>query len=163
VQRSIVGFHQDELGDWVAELSCLHGQHVRHRPPFYDRPWVVDEVERAARIGAELECPLCDRAEMPEGLTLARSVGPFTGETMPAALRSGHRVAEGTWGCLRVLDGSLWFAMERQSPVETHLAAGSRQPIPPGMQHSLRLAGPVRFTIEFFVANAGVRWRDAGC
>ena len=155
MQRSIVGFHQDDLGDWVAELSCLHGQHVRHRPPFYDRPWVVHELGRAAKIGADLECPLCDRAEMPEGLTLVRCAGPFTGETVPAALRSEHRVAEGTWGCLRVLEGSLWFTMQRHPPFEVRLAAGARQPIPPGVPHSLRLAGPVRFTIEFFVASTG--------
>lgn len=30
VRRRIVGFHQDEGGDWVAELSCMHRQHVRH-------------------------------------------------------------------------------------------------------------------------------------
>jgi tellurite methyltransferase len=155
VQRSIVGFHQDDVGDWVAELSCLHGQHVRHRPPFYDRPWVVNERERAARIGADLECPLCDRAEMPEGLTLVRCAGPFTAETTPAALRTRHRVADGTWGCLRVLEGSLWFAMERHSPFEVCVAAGARQAIPPGMPHSLRLEGPVRFSIEFFVATTG--------
>jgi hypothetical protein len=66
VQRSIVGFHQDEDGDWVAELSCLHNQHVRHRPPFQERPWVLDEAERSARIGAALDCPLCDRGEPPD-------------------------------------------------------------------------------------------------
>lgn len=27
IRRSIVGFHQDPVGDWVAELSCLHDQH----------------------------------------------------------------------------------------------------------------------------------------
>ncbi|MDG7001319.1 MAG: DUF3565 domain-containing protein, partial [Nitrososphaerota archaeon] len=44
--REIVGFRQDELGDWVAELSCLHAQYVRHRPPFQIRPWVLDDDER---------------------------------------------------------------------------------------------------------------------
>jgi hypothetical protein len=28
-----VGYHQDEEQNWVAELSCGHQQHVRHRPP----------------------------------------------------------------------------------------------------------------------------------
>jgi tellurite methyltransferase len=63
VRREIVGFHQDEHGDWVAELSCLHSQHVRHRPPFMERAWVLTEEGRDARIGSEIECPLCDRAE----------------------------------------------------------------------------------------------------
>lgn len=38
--RNITGFHQDEAGDWVAELNCHHGQHVRNKPPFFNRPWV---------------------------------------------------------------------------------------------------------------------------
>ena len=77
MQRTIVGFHQDAHGDWVAELSCLHNQHVRHQPPFQERPWVPDEAQRAAQVGAELNCPLCDRAELPEGLQLARTAGPM--------------------------------------------------------------------------------------
>ncbi len=61
VQRTIRGFHQDEQGDWVAELDCGHTQHVRHAPPFQVRPWVLSADERAARIGSLRDCPLCDR------------------------------------------------------------------------------------------------------
>ncbi len=57
---TIVGFHQDDAGDWIAELSCGHTQHVRHRPPFFDRPWVLTEHGRAARIGTPIECSDCD-------------------------------------------------------------------------------------------------------
>jgi cytochrome c-type biogenesis protein CcmH/NrfF len=63
MERTITGFHRDSDGDWVAELSCGHGQHVRHRPPFQQRPWVLDDAERDARIGAALDCPLCDEDE----------------------------------------------------------------------------------------------------
>jgi hypothetical protein len=62
VRRTIVGFHQDAEGDWVADLSCAHAQHVRHQPPFWDREWVLDDDQREARIGTELECRLCDDA-----------------------------------------------------------------------------------------------------
>jgi hypothetical protein len=64
VDRAIVGYHLDEEGDWVAHLDCGHRQHVRHRPPFQVRPWVVDEEGRRSRLGALLECPLCDRGEL---------------------------------------------------------------------------------------------------
>jgi tellurite methyltransferase len=60
VERAIVGFHRDEVGDWVAELDCGHQQHVRHRPPFQERPWVVDAEGRAGRVGTPLPCRLCD-------------------------------------------------------------------------------------------------------
>ena len=67
MRRDIVAFSRDEEGEWVAELSCGHRQHVRHRPPFQLRPWVVDAAGRAGRIGTPIECPLCDRGEPPPG------------------------------------------------------------------------------------------------
>jgi len=56
----ITGFRQDEHGDWIAELACGHTQHMRHRPPWQDRPWTQTAEGRAARLGVEIECPLCD-------------------------------------------------------------------------------------------------------
>lgn len=61
VVRRITGFHQDELDDWVAALECGHAQHVRHNPPWENRPWVMAEETRAARIGTTLSCVLCAR------------------------------------------------------------------------------------------------------
>ena len=60
MRRKIVGYHRDEQGDWVAELECGHPQHVRHQPPWMERPWVVTPVGRASRIGMELDCKRCD-------------------------------------------------------------------------------------------------------
>jgi hypothetical protein len=65
VIRTIEGFHQDGEGDWVAELSCGHTQHVRHRPPFVERPWVTTAAGREGRLGADLDCLLCDEGEPP--------------------------------------------------------------------------------------------------
>ena len=63
MRQAITGFVQDEEGDWVAELACGHRQHVRHKPPWLERPWVVKEASRATMLGAPLECPLCNREE----------------------------------------------------------------------------------------------------
>lgn len=63
MQRTITGFEQDEDGHWVALLSCGHRQHVRHKPPFIERPWAVDKVSREAMIGHSIDCPLCDAAK----------------------------------------------------------------------------------------------------
>ncbi|HXM13881.1 MAG TPA: DUF3565 domain-containing protein [Candidatus Eremiobacteraceae bacterium] len=57
--RKIVGFHQDEAGDWVADLECCHTQHVRHDPPWQSRPWVTTPEGRASRLGTELPCAKC--------------------------------------------------------------------------------------------------------
>jgi len=63
MQQPIVGFHTDEQGDWVAELRCMHNQHVRHDPPWTIREWVLTEAKRTARLGETLNCLKCDRGE----------------------------------------------------------------------------------------------------
>jgi len=60
MKRRIVSFHQDEERAWVARLECGHNQHVRHDPPWINRPWVVTPEGRQAALGAELECRKCD-------------------------------------------------------------------------------------------------------
>ena len=150
MDRLIVGFHQDDEGDWVAELACGHNQHVRHRPPFQPRPWVLSPAERTARIGAPLECPLCDRAELPVHVVLAR-VGPRWDETtLPPALRRAHRVGRGTWGRITVHEGCLRFSMASQPPLEVDLTEGAVQAIPPEVDHDVNPLGPVSFSIDFF-------------
>lgn len=64
MDRKIVGYHQDEEGDWVAELECGHTQHVRHRPPWINRPWVVTPEGRASKLGQTLPCKLCSDAAL---------------------------------------------------------------------------------------------------
>jgi hypothetical protein len=59
-EQTIVGFRRDEQGDWVAELECGHGQHVRHRPPWEMRPWVVTPEGRREHLGKMLRCKKCD-------------------------------------------------------------------------------------------------------
>ncbi len=60
MKQKILGFHRDREGDWVADLGCGHTQHVRHRPPWQNRPWVTTEAGRRSRLGVELECTKCD-------------------------------------------------------------------------------------------------------
>ena len=63
MQRKITGFHKDEENDWVAELECHHGQHVRHQPPFINRPWVISVAGRHDKIGSVLSCKKCIQNE----------------------------------------------------------------------------------------------------
>lgn len=56
----IIGFHQDDESHWVAELECGHNQHVRHDPPWQNRPWVIDPATRREHLGMTLNCVLCD-------------------------------------------------------------------------------------------------------
>jgi len=63
MQQAITGYHKDVLDDWVAELQCGHFQHVRHNPPFINRPWVVTKKGRHSMLGYKLNCKKCDLGE----------------------------------------------------------------------------------------------------
>lgn len=149
MDRAITGFSQDESGAWVAHLSCLHGQHVRHNPPFRLAPWILDDGERAARVGAPLDCPLCDRAELPDGLDVVRTTKVWDESSMPAALRRAHRVAAGVWGRLHVQEGRIRFRARTSPPLDVIVEAGGSQPIPPETDHDVEPEGHVRFFVEF--------------
>ena len=60
MNRRITGYHQDDEGQWVAELECGHQQHVRHNPPWMNRAWVTTAQGRTAALGAALDCNKCD-------------------------------------------------------------------------------------------------------
>jgi hypothetical protein len=66
MQRAIVGFHQDDRSDWVAELACGHNQHVRHDPPWVKRDWVITPDGRAGMLGRMLACKKCDEQAPPD-------------------------------------------------------------------------------------------------
>lgn len=66
MQQPITGFHQDAERHWVAELACGHFQHVRHDPPWTERPWVVTEPGRTGMLGHLLNCVKCDAAAPPD-------------------------------------------------------------------------------------------------
>jgi hypothetical protein len=68
VKQKIIRFYQDEVGDWVAVLSCGHQRHVRHNPPWTNHPWVVTSAGRQRFIGVEIECKLCSE-EKSQGLS----------------------------------------------------------------------------------------------
>ena len=61
MQQAIIGFYQDEEQHWVAELACGHTQHVRHTPPWQNRPWVTTMQGRNEKLGMLLECRECDQ------------------------------------------------------------------------------------------------------
>jgi hypothetical protein len=66
MDQPIVGFHLDSANDWVAELACGHDQHVRHNPPWTNRPWVVTSEGRDSKLGETLECRKCDAGAPPD-------------------------------------------------------------------------------------------------
>jgi predicted cupin superfamily sugar epimerase len=115
-RTTIAGFHRDEAGDWVAELACGHGQHMRHQPPWQQRPWVLDPEQRGARVGASIECPLCDRSRAEElirllGLMPHPERGHFV-ETYRAPLVIGGL----PHGAPRAASTAIYFLIARDAP-----------------------------------------------
>lgn len=60
LKQPITGFHLDSEDHWVADLECGHAQHVRHDPPWTERPWVTTEEGRNGYLGQPLNCVRCD-------------------------------------------------------------------------------------------------------
>jgi tellurite resistance-related uncharacterized protein len=149
VKRRITGFERDDVGDWIALLDCHHRQHVRHRPPLWPAAWILDDDARQQRVGSALDCPLCDRTEIPADLVVVRTTATWDEHSMPEALRRAHRVASGTWGRLRVDGGDLRFVARTTPVTDVVVEAGEWQGIPPDVEHFVEPRGSVRFAIEF--------------
>ncbi|WP_182870935.1 DUF3565 domain-containing protein [Stieleria mannarensis] len=66
MKQPITGYHTDEEGHWVAQLACGHNQHVRHDPPWMNRPWVTTETGRQSMLAYQLECKKCDENAPPD-------------------------------------------------------------------------------------------------
>jgi tellurite resistance-related uncharacterized protein len=147
MDTTIRGFHQDAEGNWVAELACGHGQHMRHRPPLTMRPWVVTPEGRAGKFGAPIDCPHCDRIVMPPGAVEYKRTPTFTEETLPAALRSHHRTKPGTWARIVVENGELDYHVRGRVH---HLVPGRPGLVEPEVPHYVKPVGPVRMHVEFY-------------
>lgn len=149
MRRPICSYHQDEQGDWVAELSCGHGQHVRHKPPFTLHPWVESAEGRTARLGTELDCVRCDRLELPEGFVAYKRTSLFDEGSIPLGLRNHHATKTGVWGVIHVESGQLRYVLDGLDGRELTLAPNRAGLIPPEVIHHVAADGPVRFYVEF--------------
>lgn len=147
--RPIDGFHQDDLGDWVAELRCGHGQHVRHRPPFWSRPWVLTAEGRAGKVGAFLPCVLCERFELPEGVRAYKRTRELDASSIPDGLKNNHSTKPGVWAVIHVLEGRLRYVVDEPLACDRILDPEHDGVIVPEILHRIEADGDVRFYIEF--------------
>ena len=153
MKRAILGFHRDQAGDWVADLDCGHGQHVRHRPPFVNRPWVECETTRMKMLGVKLDCPRCDRMEWPEGFVADGRTREFDEATIPSGLLREHSTKRGVWARIHVVSGTLTYHVG--TPIDRCFVVDRAEPgiIIPEVPHRLEAVGPVRFSVEFWRAR----------
>lgn len=149
MERPIIGFGHDDTGDWVATLSCGHLQHVRHTPPFINRPWVTTEKGRKSKIGKNLNCVRCDRFEIPDSFVAYKKTPVFTEESLPAGLKSDHSTKTGVWGKIIVTGGKLRYCV---AALDTDVELSLNNPgiVVPEVLHSVEPLGAVSFFVEFY-------------
>jgi len=152
MRRRIRGFHRDDEDHWVAELDCGHGRHVRHHPPLSERPWVLAESGRRARLDTPLDCVRCDRRELPEGLITLRHTPVFDETCVPDGLRRRHRTRTGTWARIHVLAGRLRYRIHAPFHCEQILRPGAPGVVLPEVEHDVEPDGPVAFRVELLAA-----------
>ena len=149
MERPIIRFGHDDIGDWVAILNCGHLQHVRHSPPFINRPWVITEFGRKSKIGETLNCVRCDKFEFPGNFIPYKKTPVFTEESLPSGLKNDHSTKAGVWGKIILTEGTLQY---RVNSLKTDTVLSPNEPgiILPEILHSVALLGPVKFYVEFY-------------
>ena len=153
MERKIVGFELDEEGDWVARLDCCHRQHVRHHPPFINRPWVITDAGRDSMLGSALNCVRCDRQELPDHLSLLQRTELCSEKDMPDELRLGYLTKPGIWSRIQVLEGELLCVLQAPLARTWSLHALDTAIVPPEILHRVSPQGPVRFYVEYYVES----------
>lgn len=148
MHRRITGFREDAEGDPVAILECGHPQHVRHRPPFEERPWVTTAEGRRSKLGLPLDCVRCDRFELPADAVAYKQTAVFTESSLPEGLRRHHTTRAGVWGRVVVLEGALRYHVE-DPPIDVVLDSSRPGIVVPEVPHRVEPVGAVRFFVEF--------------
>jgi len=103
---------------------------------------------RAGKMGASIDCPLCEMPEPPADLGEYKRTASFTEATIPIGLLRDHRTKAGVWARIVVEAGQLELTFE--APVRTFLLVPERVGIaPPEAAHHVTPNGRVRFHVEF--------------
>lgn len=151
MERPITGYRIDDEGDWVALLSCGHPQHVRHIPPFTNRPWVMTEAGRNSKLGVMLNCVRCDRLELPQDFVAYKQTPEFTETSMPKGLKKDHTTKTGVWAKIIVVEGRLRYRIAALN-LTMELSPDQVGIVAPDVPHSVEALGKVRFFVEFYRA-----------
>jgi tellurite methyltransferase len=150
MQRAITGYHNDTVGDLVAELTCGHGFHMRHAPPMTSRPWTLTVEGRASMLGTSVECLRCDRLEFPSGFAAYKKTRTFDRTDVPSGLLVAHTTRTGIWAKIHVIEGTLRYYIEApELPVQL-LTPDVVGVVVAERPHRIEIDGQVRFYVEFY-------------
>jgi tellurite resistance-related uncharacterized protein len=148
MQCRIAGVQQDNAGDWMALLDCLHRQHLREQPPFAECARILGDKERAEHPGATPDSPLCERFEWPADLVAYRQTPEFTADTAPTALLKEHATKRGVWARVEVREGRLLYTVPAFG-ARFELASGQAGVVVTEVPHRVAPCRPVRCLFVF--------------
>ncbi len=86
---------------------------------------------------------------LPDGLELQRVTDVFDAESVPRGLLRAHQIAQGVWGRLVVVAGTVHFVWEDDPDHPVRLATGDSVVVPPLRRHHVELGDDARFSVEF--------------
>ena len=99
----------------------------------------------------------CIPTELPPGLEIYARSPDFVRSTLPGELKQAHCLADGAWGLIRVLEGTVLYALEPPSTASIVLRAGETAVIEPQRLHQLQFVDDGRFFIEFHIPEERMR------
>lgn len=92
--------------------------------------------------------------QLPSDVRFYRKTPEFTDQSVPSALLKDHRLAEGVWGRIVVLEGSVTYAIQEPEPETVELSPSRSGVVEPGARHHV-IPGPgARFCVEFYAVPA---------
>ena len=86
---------------------------------------------------------------LPDGMELQRVTDVFDAGSVPAGLLRAHQIAEGVWGRLRVVGGTVRVVWEDDAERPVVLGEGDSIVVPPLRRHHVELDDDSRFAVEF--------------
>ncbi len=146
MKEAILVFHQDNAGEWVAQLACCTPSTFVTRARSVSRHRFSTTPDgRAGQFAAELPALRPDRAARRSAGCGEQEI--WEEQTVPVALRRAHRLSADVWaGCRSSRAGSA--SGHNQPPLEVIVGPERPQAIPPDVEHRVEPVGEVRFFVE---------------
>lgn len=90
------------------------------------------------------------RGDLPVHAEAYRTIGPFDVDSLPAGLRTEHRLKAGAWGLIKLTEGKLRFVWDDEEGGIEELVAPRKLVVPPEAPHHVEGEGPFLLTITFY-------------
>ena len=151
IHRAMTGFRamMRAIG-WPSSTACTASTSVTS--PRSGRRHGSRTTRRASeRVGQPLDCPLCDRAELPEGLRPTRTTATWDAVTVPPRSAAPIAWPQGRGASSRSRPARSASEADTDAPIDVVVTPADGQPIPPELDHHIEPSEDARFHVTFLV------------